>query len=883
MQKGRVNWVQHALMSLIVFSILVVITWTGSGTDINIFLKNIVTGKAKTTSNSTVIVEAPDLSGETITQILDASPKRVFWVLPDHPLSESQEALLNAYPIQSIKDPSRIFDKQGNVISQSVSDWHPSAGYLIPIERHHGIARTLPLVNSTAPTMPSPVVSLHPAEFNNHFPTYLMDYSKESMNAPVLTRNLLSDEILLKSMVAGRDVFLVHSASLMQSTIYTPFTKDKLGWLPVQYHAIALQAYENGHYLVLPNLMLIACVVVLFALAMTVIFVYLPPKYKEQIGGGSTILFSAMTVLVFWQLNIVAPIVEICVTASGFWISVHRQFGSARKRAIVQINDRLSKEVAYLSVKTTEKDKFWDNISNLVSQSLHLEKSIFLKIDPSKRRLKEIAALNCSLNDIQEKRRDISREPYLQAVLSKQSLISSRPFFKNKSDSEVEIIAPLFKGSDILGFWALTTTEPDEERQRQLRDYIDLFSLQISSLLNIQNLTQEELGKSNAFTKRFGDEEQQLFYMAQQKLDALVSTEHVYDSLYRSMYTPTILFDVFGHVSLFNKGMAKLAKMENLRLNNVNAFEFLQQILPNESDNLKNTIRRLTLEQNETEHKYFVNINDHEYLVILSSVYKEQEFLIGKELSVQLSGLFCEFHSLQEVQSYLQIERGLYDDYVIRIKNHLSALQMGLMQIENRSEDSLISQLSFYLSEELKTAANITRRTHYFMNRIVDKDNVNAIPFNPIQMLQNILKKNQTAAKELPMWRDVSFQLDLPSFSPLGLGNPEVFSEVINAALTLLADDAVSPKRINILAKSLNRNDVDIIYLKLDSEGYGLPDEQIQKLFKQNSMLGEHTYLSELVSQLKEAKTVKMDCRIKSKVGKGYRLSMLIEGISIND
>lgn len=150
-------------------------------------------------------------------------------------------------------------------------------------------------------------------------------------------------------------------------------------------------------------------------------------------------------------------------------------------------------------------------------------------------------------------------------------------------------------------------------------------------------------------------------------------------------------------------------------------------------------------------------------------------------------------------------------------------------------------------------------------------------------MLQKNLDRIQNSSQESPLWRGVNFHIQIPSFPVLGLGSPEVFEKIVNTALRLLADDAITPKSISILAKQLQRDGNDILYFKLESEGYGLPNDQLQQMYEQNLVLGENTILSELLMALQSAKDANMDCRLKSKVGKGYRLSILIEGISLHD
>lgn len=869
-------------MVLVVLSVLYA---TGTAKVLNLVIEDAFTSFPDTKTQPITLVEA-DIDADNqflIEQIFKANPQRVFWVLPDRELPVPQQHLLSQHDIFTVKMPSYVFDNQGALKAKNNSLWQPSAGYLLMPEDTFGISRNIPLLQVYDETFLAPVAALHPMERERETAEYYIDFSKISLASGILDRKLQQDLDLLSDSVAGTDVWLVPDVSLMAASVITPDVHGNLGWLLTQYHASALSSYEQRAYQI-PLSFSQTLIVVLFLLAcLMALVMHLPPKWKGSVGGLFNVVVFAIIIIASAQLGYVAPVLELVLSSCIFWGMTFWQFHYWRQNALEQINDILTRQVAALS--GTEKDQgvFWDKVVNLIAQSLQLEKSIFLEIYEAQKRIREIAALHCSIEDIAEQRRDITREPYQQAVLAKQAKISNRQFFKNKQEDEVEILAPLFKGTEILGFWALSTKESEPRRLKQLQDYVDLFALQISTLLHLQKMTDQDTDRSTKFAERFGNQEQQILSLVKQKLDTLVSTDYVFNSLYKSMATPAVMFDVFGRVAMHNREMVKLAKLEKLQLENVNAYQFLKQLLPKEEQSLKNTIRQLSLENNMPAQRYFIDLNGREYIAVLSSVHKEREYVVGQEVAIGLNGLLCEFHSLQEVQHYVEVERSLYDNYVIHIKNHLSALQMGMMQIQQKAENALVKQLSLYLTDELNKASKMTRKTHYFMNRIQDKEKGHLVPFSPMQIIQSLLKDTESGQQELSIWRGVNFNMQMQLFTTLALGDPDVFRALVLSAFRLLADDAIAPKSVNIYGKQIQRNDVDVLYIKLDSEGYGLPNEQLQTMYEQNTLLGEHNHLSDLLQQLKRAESINMECRLKSKVGKGYRLSILLEGISLND
>lgn len=855
------------------------------------------------------LVELPKTS-DTLTDLLNKlrtlSPQRIFWVLPDTDLSAQTLRLIEDFDVLTVKVPSDGFNTRGELIQQSDSDWQPAAGYLIDVEHHWGLARKIPFFASNSANLISPAATLNhttsaeASEANpNNIVSHFVDFSKATINSPVLSRHLTTGAIPA-DLIEGRDIWLLNDFQLTQSRIKLPnsdfATADNvLHWHPVQYHAMSLLAIENGAFLLALPSSLLSLTIAVWVLLFAFISVISPANYKRINCTLCVVLMVGMVWLVCSVTGYVAPIFEVVLVSAGLVLILELNFTYRRTGTMARVESTIDREISPLTSKqqatTQEKQQqdFWAHAASLISQNLNLNRTIFFQLPPNHVRLVEIASINCELSDIFEMRRDINREPYAQAVQSKQAVDASRPYFKNKEPDEFEILAPFFKGPSVLGFWALTTKEQDSHKRGQLKEQVNLLSTQISVLLDLQQQNVSGELRYDKTTRRYGCQEQHQLQQISSKLNTLVAESNSYLALFTSMSTPALLFDVFGQLSMVNKALHKIAHKAGIdiqsaiELQKSSAFELLSQLLPLNEDSLRNIIRQLTLEQNIQQQRFFVTLQDEEFVAVLSSVKRDEENVFGQYAHLQISGLLCEFHSLKSIQNYLEIERGLYDNYMMKIKNYLSTLQMGLIQIERKAENPLLNQLSAYLNVELKKASDITRRTHYFMNKVTDRKTSNTLPFRPVQMLQKRLDKIHKSAQETPLWRGVTFQSNIPTFPVLGLGSPDIFDKIIHTTLRLLADDAIAPKTISIMAKQLHRDGNDILFIKLESEGYGLPDDQLQQMYEQNLVLGENTILSELLMALQSAKDANMDCRLKSKVGKGYRLSILIEGISLHD
>lgn len=833
------------------------------------------------TDSPTVSVQPGDDAApeQQLKQLINSPASRIFWLLPDSPLAESSARLLEHPKVYSVKIPQRSFSTDGQRIYVQNSDWTPSAGYLISPYQTNGTAITIPRrINQ----FNSPTAALYPA-FSDATEDLLIDFARVALNSAIVTPELFAQPELLDRMLAGKDVYYIADFNLMDATIWVPYNNSSLGWHPVQYQAAALHAYENQQYktelTIRDRLALIAVVILLMAL----VYLASPTHLKRSTTVLYCLLLPGISIPIAQLSGLIAPVMELLSSCLILLFALEWRLRRYRQSALNSLQEQVENEFRLAASGEDTSAAFWHNIANMVSQNLHLHRCIFLELQKGDFRLTEISAINCNLAAINEMRRDIRREPYEQAVKDKQAIVIDRPFFKQKQADEQEILVPFYKGTHILGFWALTTFEQDNDRLKILLEQVNQFAIHISTLLNLQQQAKSSRQTGLISRRRFSNSENQSINFIAKGTSYLFEQLEYQRGLQANLATPLMVFDIFGRITVENSAMLKLAEEHQLKPENCNAYEFLKTLLPISDDSVKNLIRQTTLEQTRKRTRYFTTIGEGKYVVVVSSCQFDSSSLMQADLHLNLNGLMVEIQDLKEVQAYLDVERGLHDHYMVHIKNHLSTLQMGLLQIERKANMPLVNEIATFMNIELKTAADLTRRTHYFMSRMSAKKDSHAIPFNPLDILERQIAHCQSPQQNSSIWRDVTFVNRLPAFATMGLGSPENFEHLLIQGFRLLADDAIAPKKIRIIGKQLVKNDADILYLKIESDGYGLPNEQLEKMYQQNAIIGEQTLLSELLMALKSAKDAGIDCRLKSRVGKGYRLSILIEGINLND
>ncbi|WP_256096779.1 hypothetical protein [Pseudoalteromonas luteoviolacea] len=243
----------------------------------------------------------------------------------------------------------------------------------------------------------------------------------------------------------------------------------------------------------------------------------------------------------------------------------------------------------------------WDAIITLVNQQLALSRSIFLARTEGDHRLHEIRAINCTLSDIHEMRRDYERPPYSDAIKAFGAIHITRPFFNDLSESEAQYVVPLMYAGDIRGFWAMTV-EPNEffDEERFVQN-VNRFANQIGELLfhfriyeNQQKANTSALTKvlTLALQKPLSQQVKSSIGDMEQKLSTL---EHVFNQI----HTAAIMFNLFGQVVQTNQRIEEIAKHNEMSLFEMTALDLLERVTHLDNEKAKGKLRYITLQQGE--------------------------------------------------------------------------------------------------------------------------------------------------------------------------------------------------------------------------------------------------------------------------------------------
>jgi len=215
--------------------------------------------------------------------------------------------------------------------------------------------------------------------------------------------------------------------------------------------------------------------------------------------------------------------------------------------------------------------------------------------------VREVKALNCSISDIKEMRRDYHREPYTSAIEAGGVVrLMDRLFL---SDAEIEgeeqYMAPLIFGGQTLGFWAFGIQFQHVAEIDGFNNVITDFAHQISELLFRRKEWQQQQVKSNLLSTvtdfSLGSIQDSL-----SKAVALMERRYgLLESVFHGLASATILYDLFGRVLHVNKSMVDLLGIVGVAPYRITALDLVVCLTGETMEQVRGHLRKVLLGHEE--------------------------------------------------------------------------------------------------------------------------------------------------------------------------------------------------------------------------------------------------------------------------------------------
>ncbi|PIP80575.1 MAG: hypothetical protein COW84_04480, partial [Gammaproteobacteria bacterium CG22_combo_CG10-13_8_21_14_all_40_8] len=405
---------------------------------------------------------------------------------------------------------------------------------------------------------------------------FFVDFRYAKGRVPVVEMERVKNNEMISSLIKNQVVLIGFMDSL------TPELLTSAGNLSFStFQAYALDTLLNQRsivFITLPNLLVLSF---LFVISLMVLIPRIADRYQivTLILIMMAITFSSWLLLMNWGIWIspaIFLIAEIVIFLTLYYQRHNHNKVMLREMAL---NSAHSMESRWMPQNFFMTDEHWTQIANMVSQTLSLNRTIFLEKIEDDHRVREVKAIDCSLADVHEMRRDYFRAPYTTAMELGGILRLQKEYLTNASEPEIQYLAPLVFAGEVQGFWAFTVNQNNWANEKKMLYAVSQFMAQISEMLfHRSQWLNHQATATNPITKVLNMQFDEPAYSAIHRTIQFMNQRlSVMESVLNGMKTSAVLYDVFGRVVQVNEPMVEILSAVNIATQTMTASELMSQ------------------------------------------------------------------------------------------------------------------------------------------------------------------------------------------------------------------------------------------------------------------------------------------------------------------
>ncbi|MFC0445535.1 hypothetical protein ACFOD1_05665 [Pseudidiomarina halophila] len=699
---------------------------------------------------------------------------------------------------------------------------------------------------------------------------------------PGLLPNITAQQALngdiIRSLVADKIVFIQVSPGNRYERFYVAESLEQDYQTYVEMQALAVETIVQD--LDLEPLPMVVIVLLLLSAYFTAFFLL------QVFNTNGILLFEGtqlaiallLSYLLFVSFQLVFPFGELFLTQLiallQFLISERRRESQIMSSRTAKLQTRLNQRMLPGSFLQAEDP--WKNLHVFIDQHLNMQRSILLDRVAQDHRLVAIHSLNCTIEDIEERRRDFQRAPYSDALQTQRPhrIGEGKSYFKNATRSEIEYIVPLVFAGDVLGFWALTV-EPDEQWNANIFEQnLISFSRELAELLYHRSKFVERTTKENRWLRQVVN----LNYAVKEhrELDSAIELLERRLGLLQNVFnrntSALALYNLFGQVLTSNQKMDKIANALDLKIFTMSAHDLLVELTGEQSANIKRLMLQITLHQRTVEWPISSPKLESDYILRVLPI--ERENNRNDDMSpFLLAGILFEFVDVHSVQQVVERKRELHQYYF----NKLEADFTTIRQVTEELAEVTGTQHQHYL-KQLRSTLDKASRLSVTVERMLElqQHSSEIIPANPARLITNRVRK----LVKTPESKVVKFDYEWPDVIPLVMVSLEPFRQLLDAILNLLVKDVDTDAGVIKVAMNacVYEDSCRRTQILFTNNGYGVPQERLDSLRELTNfeLFNEGSELFTIIYLGRQIEDWGAQLELSTELGKGFQIKLLL-------
>ncbi|MGB5743590.1 MAG: CHASE2 domain-containing protein [Sedimenticolaceae bacterium] len=659
---------------------------------------------------------------------------------------------------------------------------------------------------------------------------------------PRFTVTRVLERGLIPELVAGRSALIGPRRAPAAPGLYTPLNASGTGMSLLEFQAYAIDTLLRDRPVRAMPDTLVLLLLVGVGLINLVVFQWF---HLDRSSWFTAILLVGYLALGWWMLHglqIWLPVVELGVAqVLMFWLFVRLKLlrdDQAMRHTVLRRMARLQEYM--LPPGFYQLDEHWAQVINFVDQTLNLNRIIFLEKIEGDHRVREVQALRCSLDDIDERRRDFERTPYSDAIAEGGPIrLKRRLFFSATGDGDFEqYLVPLMFGGEVEGFWAFDVDPLEVESSESFCTNIRNFGGQLAELLyhrhrwieqrNAETRPLRRIFQLEAF-KTSSQDVNELLDLLDRRLQAV---QAVFDGL----ATATIQYDLFGRVVQLNSSMEGFMQQHGLPGFKLTALDLLVEISGLPQPQVRRLLQQVVVDRRDFYIPARLQGGDEEnYSVHIRPLIAGETAFAESAAPFELAGILIELSDERGLKRRYETREQFLEWVRLRLRTDLAALleaeaaappaAVGSLQVAAGMGTAKLTAAvnSGHSAQHQYVTAQVLSTLEYIQRLLsLDWGKLGSGP-TPADLYPLL---NAAVAETRPVARDkrVQLQTDIPRLMGLVQVQAEQLLQFFRVLLEILLADAAADSELKV---DVSEGD-GALWVTFRNSGFGIPDEHLQ-------------------------------------------------------
>lgn len=631
--------------------------------------------------------------------------------------------------------------------------------------------------------------------------TLLIDFSRGTRGLTTVSADRILADAFEVSQLKGKVVIVGYVDDVYIPLVSTPLS-DMTTTLTLQGLAIESLIFHRaitplGSQWVFP--LLLVAGFVLFP-----IFIRLRLIVGIGLGGAILALIYFVAAVTFSELRFwveVGPLL-LCVVMifmfATFMAAVSKDDAVAgMSAAILRRLSALKLPVSY--VKSPD---HWQHIVDLIDARLDVTKLIILELGVGTRRLTEVAAFNCTYDEIDERRRNPDRIPYSLATEKPTPIRLASPFFKSTAPREEEYLVALRFNDELLGFWAFAIAREKVVQVPMFSMLICDYAKEIGQLMGMRREATMRANQS-WFHRWFQHDPPDLaHHQARVEMGVLGSRLKMLEDVLALMNTAIGVFDLFGRYVAGSDKLEAVLGEAGMPLSELSLVGILTALGGISHDDVKRALRYVVHQQGSISVVTSIKGQSSSTLTLHIRPLQcdpDENLGEGDPAPFKLRGIIVELVDVTQLRRIYELKESLVEKINKQLGSSLKGVKYAASVMGNKGVPEIHrSRLLSLTGKRLGDAVAVLEEAQRYLQLNLHGARLECFPVAIKPILQRSLDQGiQGVAR-----RGVNVRVDLDGLeNELGFADPQTLQDLFTLILNYLLSSAEPDTVIDVYLK----------------------------------------------------------------------------------